>query len=101
MRRKREKLVIISPSGKESKIGFLSSCKDGVVLGVSQTQGMDISHLTVLNKKGLVSSHITSQSQGDREYFSPITKKEIVRRSRLLLETKCRFRLLENTCLKM
>ena len=93
MRKKREKLVIISPSGKEFKLGFLSSCKDGVVLGVSQTRGIGVSHLTVLNKKGLISSHITSQSQDDREYFSPITKKEIVRRIGVLVERQMPFSL--------
>jgi len=88
MKRKREKLVIISPSGKESEIGFLSPCKEGFVLGASQIQGMDTSHLTVLNKKGLISAHITPQYQGDREYFSPIDKKEIVRRYKSLLENQ-------------
>jgi len=88
MRKKREKLLIVSPSGKEFEVGFLSPCKEGVVLGVSQKQGIDTSHLTVLNKKGLISSHITPQYEGKREYFSPITKKEIVRRIRLLIENQ-------------
>jgi len=70
-RRKKEKLLIITPSGKEYEIGFLSPCKDGFVLGASQIEGMNTPHLTVLNKKGTISSHITPQYQGDREYFPP------------------------------
>jgi len=88
MRRKREKLLIITPSGKEYEIGFLSPCKDGFVLGTSQVEGMNTSHLTILNKKGTISSHITPQYQGDREYFPSITKKEIVRRFQSTVENQ-------------
>jgi hypothetical protein len=91
--RKREKLLIISPSGKEYEIGFLSPCKDGFVLGTSQIEGMDTSHLTFINKKGTISSHITPQYQGDREYFPSITKEEILRRYRLLVENQMLFQL--------
>lgn len=88
MRRKKEKLVIISPSGKEYELGFLSPCKEGFVLGASEIQGVNTSHLTVLSKRGLISAHITPQYHGDREYFSPITKKELVRRCKSLLDSR-------------
>lgn len=92
-RRKKEKLLIITPSGKEYEIGFLSPCKDGFVLGASQIEGMNTPHLTVLNKKGTISSHITPQYQGDREYFPPLTTKEIVRRYQSLVENQMLFQL--------
>lgn len=93
MRRKTEKLLIITPSGKEYEIGFLSPCKDGFVLGTSQIGGMNTSHLTVLSKKGTVSSHITPQYQGSRVYFPSITKKEILRRYQSLVEDQMLFQL--------
>jgi len=93
MKRKKEKLLIISPSGKEYVVGFLSPSRNGFILGTSQIEGVNTSHLTIINKKGTISSHITPQYQGDKEYFPPITKEEIVRRFQLLVENQMLFQL--------
>jgi hypothetical protein len=93
MKGKREKLVVITPSGKEYEIGFLSPCKDGFVLGTSQVEGIDTSHLTILSKKWTISSHITPQHQGKREYFAPLTKKEFVGRYQSIMEDQMFFTL--------
>lgn len=83
MDKKRHRLYLISPSGKEYEIGFLNPCRDGFVLGTRQIEGIETSHLTVMSKKGTLSSHITQQdSTHERTFFPPLTKKEIVRRIR-------------------
>jgi hypothetical protein len=77
--KKRHRLYLISPSGNEYEIGFLSLCRDGFVLGTRQIEGIETSHLTVISKKGTLSSHITRQDTTHRrEYFPPLTKKDIV-----------------------
>jgi hypothetical protein len=79
MDKKKHRLYLISPSGKEYEIGFLSPCRDGFVLGTRQIEGIETSHLTVISKKGTLSSHITRQDTTHRrEYFPPLTKKHIV-----------------------
>lgn len=79
MDKKKHRLYLISPSGKEYEIGFLSPCKDGFVLGTRQIEGIETSHLTVISKKGAISSHITRQDiTREKKYFPPLTKKEIV-----------------------
>ena len=45
------KLVLISPKGHEYQVGFLSPCRDVFVLGTSQIEQVDSSHLTILCKK--------------------------------------------------
>jgi hypothetical protein len=87
MDKKKHKLYLISPSGKEYEIGFLSPCKDGFVLGARQIEGIETSHLTVISKKGTLSSHITRQDTTDeRTYFRPMTKREIVEKIQFLKE---------------
>jgi hypothetical protein len=81
MRKRREKLLLITPDGDKHEIGFLSPCKDGFVLGTSEIEGVETSHLTVLDKGGEISAHITPQKTTEkRKSFSPITKKEITGR---------------------
>jgi hypothetical protein len=92
--KKKEKLILVSPSGKEYFIGFLSPCTDGFVLGTSQTKEEGGSHLTILGKKGTVSAHITSQKlPRERRYFLPLSLKEFAKRFQLLLDNKMVFEL--------
>lgn len=92
--KKKQKLTIISPSGEEYQIGFLSPCTDGFVLGTSQLNTGEGSHLTVLNKKGTVSAHITTQKQPtERQYFLPFSVKEFATRIQSLLDNKMVFQL--------
>jgi hypothetical protein len=92
--KKKHKLLIISPAGEEYQIGFLSPCKDGYVLGTSQIEKEESSHLTILRKKGTISAHITPQKPSkERQYFLPISVKEWSTRFRSLLENKMVFQL--------
>src|SRR4030042_6111605 len=92
--KKKEKLILISPSGKEYQIGFLSPCPDGFVLGTSQAKKEEGSHLTILRKKGTISAHITSQKLSkERQYFLPFSVKEFTARFQLLLDNKMVFQL--------
>jgi hypothetical protein len=92
--KKKQKLVIISPSGEEYQIGFLSPCTDGFVLGTSQIKKEEGSHLTILHKKGTISAHITSQKPSkERQCFLPSSVKELAKRFQLLLENKMVFQL--------
>ncbi len=68
---KRQKLLLIAPSGKEYKVGFLSSSKDGIILGTAHVEGVNTSHLTVLLKEGTLSSHITPQTYSENRRFFP------------------------------
>jgi len=75
---KKHKLIIIDPSGREHKLGFLSPCGNGFVLGTVEVEEADTSHLTVLSKGGKLSSHITPKKhRSDRRYFRPMSMKEI------------------------
>lgn len=92
--KKKEKLVLISPSGKEYQIGFLSPCADGFVLGKAQIQQEQSSHLTILKKNGAISAHITPQkSSKQRQYFIPHSIEEYTARIRLMMENKTIFQL--------
>ena len=92
--KRKHKLVLISPSGYEYQIGFLSPSKNGFVLGITQIDGEETSHLTIIHKKGEISAHITPQTHPkDRQYFLPMNKKEIVARFQSLLENDFVFRL--------
>lgn len=92
-RRKKQKLILISPSGKEYQIGFLSPCTDGYVLGTSQLNKEEGKHLTVLYKKETILAHTTSQKTPEKRYFIPFNVKEFVARFQLLLENKMVFQL--------
>lgn len=92
--KKKERLILVSPSGKEYPIGFLSPCTDGFVLGTSQTRKEEGSHLTILRKKGTISAHITSQKLSkERQYFLPFSVREFAARFQLLLDNKMVFQL--------
>jgi hypothetical protein len=87
MHKRRHRLYLVSPDGAEYEIGFLSPCRDGYVLGTSEIEGVETSHLTIIRKKGEISAHITPQNTNkDRKYFPPITKKEITRKIKSMIE---------------
>jgi len=87
MNRKKHKLYLVSPSGKEYELGFLSPCRDGFVLGTPRIEGVDTSHLTTISKKGILSAHITPQEHPqDKRYFSPMSKEEIAEKIQALVE---------------
>jgi hypothetical protein len=78
---KKHKLYLVTPNGNKYELGFLSPCNDGVVLGVTQIDEVETSHLTILNKEEKIASHITSQAQPSIcEYFPAINKREIAER---------------------
>lgn len=92
--KKKEKLILVSPSGKEYEIGFLSPCTDGLILGTTQTKNEESSHLTILRKNGKISAHITPQkSPKQRQYFIPLSIQEFTARIQLLIENKAIFQL--------
>ena len=92
--KKKEKLILISPSGKEYQIGFLSPCTDGFVLGTTQTREEKGAHLTILQNEGIISAHITSQKmQKKTQSFLPFSVKEFTERAQLLLDKKMVFQL--------
>ena len=87
MNKKKHKLHLVSPSGEEYELGFLTPCRDGFVLGTPHTEGVDTSHLTIISKKGILSSHITSQEHPqDKRYFPPMSKEEIAQKTQALAE---------------
>ena len=89
------RLVVISATGKEYHVGFLSPCRDGYVLGTSQIEKKGgSSHLTILRKRGRISAHITPQTPSRaRQYFPPISLKDFAARFRILVENKMVFQL--------
>lgn len=92
--KKKHRLLVISPGGEEYQIGFLSPCKDGYVLGTSQIEKGDSTHLTILRRKGTISAHITPQGLSkERQYFPPLSVKEFAARFRSLLDDKMVFQL--------
>lgn len=76
---KKHKLIVVTQSGEEIKLGFVSPSSDGFVLGVTKTEGIETSHLTVLGKDGVLSSHITPQDnlQKERKYFPNFNFKDL------------------------
>ena len=85
--KRKHKLILITPSGKEYKIGFLSPCTDGFVLGTAKAEDVETSHLTVLVKNETLSSHITSQDGlKQRQYFPSLEIKEIGKKLKTLVE---------------
>jgi hypothetical protein len=95
MKQKRKnKLLLISPTGREYQVGFLSPCRNGFVLGISQIEQVDSSHLTIIRKKGTLSAHITAQRHPkERRYFLPISTTEVAKRFQSLIENKMVFQL--------
>ena len=92
--KKGHKLVLISPNGNEYQIGFLTPSRNGFVLGISQVGQEETSHLTVIKKRGKISAHITPQTHPeDRQYFLPMSKKEIVARFQSLVKNNLIFSL--------
>jgi len=87
--KKKHKLRLVAPSGREYEIGFLSPCRDGVVLGTSKVEDVDTSHLTVIVKGETLSSHITPQDRlENRRYFHPMNTQQIVKKFQRLVEEK-------------
>ena len=81
--RKRHKLILISPSGEEITLGFMSPSRNGFVVGMSE----DTSHVTIITKKGEISAHITPQEHPeDRRYFPPITIEKYIKKIELAIE---------------
>jgi len=92
--KKKHKLLLISPTGHEYQVGFLSPCRNGFVLGTSQIEKVDSSHLTIIRKKGKLSAHITAQKHPrKRQYFLPISITEVVARFQSLIDKRMVFRL--------
>jgi hypothetical protein len=92
--KKKHKLILVAPSGEEYQVGFLSPCKEGFVLGTSQVDQGESSHLTILRKKGIVSAHITPQKTSrERQYFPPLSVKEFAARFQSLVDNKIVFQL--------
>lgn len=88
-KKKRQKLVLIAPSGKEYTLGFMSPCRNGLVLGVPKVEEVDTSHLTVTFKGETLSAHITRQEYSEnRQYFPPLSKRRIVKEFQTLIEQK-------------
>jgi mRNA-degrading endonuclease HigB of HigAB toxin-antitoxin module len=84
---KREKLVVIGPSGKEYEIGFLSPCTDGVVIGTTRIGDKNPPHLTLLKKDEGISSHITYQDHSVKpQWFPPATTSEVLDNIQVLLD---------------
>lgn len=87
--RKKHKLLLVAPSGREYKLGFLSPCKNGVVLGTAKSEEVDTSHLTIIFKGETLSSHITPQERLEkRRYFHHLSKKQIVKKFQTSIEEK-------------
>ncbi|MDH5686383.1 MAG: hypothetical protein OEZ48_00740 [Candidatus Bathyarchaeota archaeon] len=81
--KKREKLIILSPTGEEIGVWFMSPCKNGLVYGIPK----DNSHITVVSKKGEISAHITPQEHPeDRRYFPPMTIERLVKSVKSAIE---------------
>lgn len=77
---KKEKLLLVTPSGEEISLGYLSPTRNGFVLGASQVEGVDTSHLTVFSKGEVLSSHITPQEHPqDRQYFPDLNLKDFAK----------------------
>lgn len=88
-KKKRQKLVLIAPSGKGYMLGFLSPCRNGFVLGVPKVEEVDTSHLTVTYKEEILSAHITPQEHSEnRQYFPTLSKSRIVKEFQTLIEQK-------------
>jgi len=87
--KKKHKLLLMAPSGKEYELGFLSPCRDGIVLGTAKVEDVDTSHLTVIVKGETLSSHITPQDRVEnRRYFHPMNKKQIAQAFQKIVEEK-------------
>lgn len=70
---KKHKLLLVTPSGMEFELGYISPCSNGFVLGVPRVEGVDTSHLTVITKDKILSSHITPQEHPqDRQCFPKV-----------------------------
>jgi hypothetical protein len=87
------KLFIITPAGRKIQVGYLSPCRDGFVMGVSEIPEVETSHLTVLHKDGRLSSHITPQKGhlAERRYFLPVTVEKVAKRLQAIIENNLVF----------
>lgn len=86
---KKQRLILITPSGREYKLGFLSPCRNGIVLGTPKVKEVDTSHLTVTYKEETLSAHITPQEHSEnRQYFPLLSKGRIIKEFQRLTEKK-------------
>jgi len=86
---KKHKLLLVTPSGREFELGFMSPCRNGYVLGAPQVEGVDTSHLTVIAKEGKLSSHITPQEHPqNRRYFSQVNLEDFAKTFQEKVEQK-------------
>ncbi len=91
---KKEKLIIVSPSGEKVTVGFLSRCTDGFVLGTPKVGEKSPPHLTILKKDGEISSHITHQDNSAKtQWFPPSTTKDISAKIQELIDQKIIFQM--------
>lgn len=91
---KTEKIVVISPSGKEITLGFVSRCTDGFVMGIPKIGDESPPHLTVLKKDGKISSHITYQDFSAKpQRFPPMTTDELAAKVQELIDKNIVFQL--------
>ena len=87
--KKKHKLLLIIPSGEEYNLGFLSPCKDGIVLGTSKVEDVDTSHLTIIVKGETLSSHITPQDgTEERQFFPSLGIKDIGKKLQTIVDDK-------------
>jgi hypothetical protein len=87
--KKKQKLVLVTPSGREYKLGFLSPSRNGIVLGTPEVKESDTSHLTVLYREDTLSAHITPQKHSEnRQYFPSLSKERIIEEFQRLTEKK-------------
>ncbi len=56
------RLHAVMPSGDEVELGFLSRCRDGIVLGMRKTEGVVPRHLLIMLEGSVLSSHITYET---------------------------------------
>jgi len=92
--KKAHKLLLISPTGEKYQVGFLSPCRDGIVLGTSQIKKVDSAHLTIIRKKGEILAHITPQQpSAERRWFPPTSVRDVTARFLSLVEKKLVFQL--------
>jgi len=86
---KKHKLLLVTPTGREIKLGYMSPSRNGVVLGASQVEGVDTSHLTVISKDEVLSSHITPQEHPqDRRYFPQVNLEDFSKTFQKLFDQK-------------
>jgi len=87
--KRKHKLLLVTPTGREIELGYMSPSRNGVILGAPQVEGVDTSHLTVISKGEVLSSHITPQEHPqDKQYFPPVNLEDISNTFQKLFDQK-------------